>query len=749
VVVQAAGPLIKGSNDTTWKRTYIRNISPRAVQVASWAIDRFDDRSGWTTVDWLKLVGGWTACSLSLIVLVSPTSLGFYVFLNNYQFPPMLWAKTSTRNNGAYDPIPYFDWNYATDPSNLEENLPSRRNQLRNARRRLSILHSREHQLLHQNPPQQYRGFFSDHELTRYFGPDQNSTLLPYKLCMLSEELEKRKYTGAVKPGEAFELDDWMKSLRVLRPPKYMFIVWTATQFRLADKTPGGDWESLHALAERATREAGLTSFWISSKCLRKNKDGLNEDIYRISDVVRGASAIAIIAGPSTNSRHRPMDLKEMLFGVGERKWTLPELILGPKDVPVKIYYRDPEKNYRDNPPPDVRRAEIEARNLPTAIWQDAYLARYLMDHYQGTVALTPLELVVVALKCLANRKVGETRIEQGGRGETSYVLMGLLRRRPKVNVDDSGFEAFARLSLANDIQLLLERLICIMPRNFGQRWDDTSDFWNAELWDIYPSCQVAGIASRDSILLDNVVGGTIKWDRFERVACAQRDAKHRRLIRTLLPISPLIPMSGIVMILLPSGRVIGAILLVLGLIILGVAPYLIRLLYSGKVWDTQAFFFGFEGYMDIKTIEQHIFGGVMGHLSWSPYASTLSDHSPGAHDECNGKDPIENEETLMKVEQAYQPSGKLERRSPKMRIFTLVDTFTMTVTLFEAARPPVAVLVCGAEGGMQRAILCSYRSDTNTFHRETVLRMQTRVLGRMARVSRLRLSILPRDSML
>jgi hypothetical protein len=73
------------------------------------------------------------------------------------------------------------------------------------------------------------------------------------------------------------------------------------------------------------------------------------------------------------------------------------------------------------------------------------------------------------------------------------------------------------------------------------------------------------------------------------------------------------------------------------------------------------------------------------------------------------------------------------------MRIFTLVDTNTMTVTLFEARKPPVAVLICGEEGGMQRAIGCSYQWTTGTCFRETVLRMETPVLAKMARVSRVR----------
>jgi hypothetical protein len=76
------------------------------------------------------------------------------------------------------------------------------------------------------------------------------------------------------------------------------------------------------------------------------------------------------------------------------------------------------------------------------------------------------------------------------------------------------------------------------------------------------------------------------------------------------------------------------------------------------------------------------------------------------------------------------------------MKVFTLVDTYTLTVTMFLAVRPPVAVLLCGHEGGMQRAVMCSYDWSTQTLYRETVLRMETPVLERMFRVNRFRFGL-------
>ncbi|TKA39317.1 hypothetical protein B0A49_13289, partial [Cryomyces minteri] len=83
-----------------------------------------------------------------------------------------------------------------------------------------------------------------------------------------------------------------------------------------------------------------------------------------------------------------------------------------------------------------------------------------------------------------------------------------------------------------------------------------------------------------------------------------------------------------------------------------------------------------------------------------------------------------------------------LDRATPPTAIFTLVDTNTMEVTLFRAVRPPVAFLLCGHEGGMQRAVGVSYDWTTGTCYRETVLRMETPVLEKMDRVSRLRLGL-------
>jgi hypothetical protein len=65
-----------------------------------------------------------------------------------------------------------------------------------------------------------------------------------------------------------------------------------------------------------------------------------------------------------------------------------------------------------------------------------------------------------------------------------------------------------------------------------------------------------------------------------------------------------------------------------------------------------------------------------------------------------------------------------------------------MTVTLFKARRPPVALIVAGSEGGMQRALACSYDITTGTLFRETVLRVPSQIIDRMHALPRIRLGL-------
>jgi hypothetical protein len=286
---------------------------------------------------------------------------------------------------------------------------------------------------------------------------------------------------------------------------------------------------------------------------------------------------------------------------------------------------------------------------------------------------------------------------------------MGLLRQRPNVDGSDTAFQAFARLSLANDSDKLLERMICLLPKR--QRLvgahDDTerpgtntvdvnpstvqkenmerhefanmTDFWDAQLWDIDPICQICAIAEDDTVVIDGAFAAAVHWDSFQRVAITTKETWTRLMSRTYLRGIPVWFGLGTLMVTInsPTTKGIGAIFLVIAIIGIVLAPFLVLHVYSGKVWNTQPWIFGFEGHMDIEEVEMRIFGFPTGRLSWTPYGSSLSRHHLNTKflaTECEGYDPFEEMEGGS--EKAL-PQERLTQDG-KLKIFTLVDTNTM-----------------------------------------------------------------------
>jgi hypothetical protein len=305
------------------------------------------------------------------------------------------------------------------------------------------------------------------------------------------------------------------------------------------------------------------------------------------------------------------------------------------------------------------------------------------------------------------------------------------MRCRPEVERDDSEFRAFARLSLANDCGMLLERLICSQPKNPFADWLTMDDAWDVKLWDIAPHCQVAGIGPGDTVILDGAFGAAIRWESFAPVAHRVRSSWKRFFLWLTIRGVPLYFLVGILFTLVPFLAGLGHIVVTFSLLVIVSSPFLVHIMYGGKAWRRHAWFFGFEGHMDLATTESHIFGTYTGRLRWSPAGSTISIHRENEFGECVGVDPTTEPKVKAMVEQAKV--GQFG----ELKVFTLVDTLTLTVTMFTAVRPPVAVLICGSEGGMQRAVMASYDSKTQTIYKEAVLRMETPILTQMSRVNR------------
>lgn len=385
----------------------------------------------------------------------------------------MFPGKASGEDNGGrYDEFPYRYYGYAKAPRNAAEGL------------RVTSGRSDIRQQVH---------------------PVAERALRPRYLCFINED-------GSISTKN---IEEWT-SKHPGAKLDYLFVAYTTEQFSHDSRN---DLNALHKIAVQATRDAKLTAYWVGCSCMPDERH-MEEDVYRISDVIRGAKALIIAIGANEVAR-KPED---MLKQWGSRMWTYPEVLLSPGST-IKVFNRDgtvPE--------------EVPKQHFARTVWADGTVSRQLVDHYEGSLILSRLEHVTLALMCLHSRETSQYL-----RGDHSYALMGLLRLRPQVDTTDSAFQAFARLSLANDSDMLLERLICTLPKSPNQHWSSMEDAWDAKLWDIYPTCQVAGVGHDDTVIIDGLRGASVRWGRFSRVANLTKVTLKRRILRKLIHWTPLL----------------------------------------------------------------------------------------------------------------------------------------------------------------------------------------------------------------
>jgi len=536
---------------------------------------------------------------------------------------------------------------------------------------------------------------------------------------------------------------------------EYVFVAYTREQFNTQDSQE--DRLKLLGIGVRCAKKANVKAFWVD--CYPVDEDyAEKEDIYRICDIVRSAHSLVIAIDSSRytsqvssttsvdSCKTQPNASTRALKVWGNRAWTLPEVLLCSSQHKITVFDLV-----------SLQGIEHSKHGLGHLAWDDWKEAAILVDHYEGSVHLSPLELISIGYRCLRRRRVRGS--DNDGRHndeprEYAYALMGLLRRRPTTVATDSEFMAFARLSLSNNNDSILERVLCMQPLEQGTRWHEMIDAWGAQLWDIEPSCQIAAIdgiseppfdeeISTQTVVLDGVHGASICWSELAPVPFVKRATSIRRLTSMTLPGIPFIFLLGLFYLLTGTyyriwdgSNVVNdatvavySIVTAVSLAILLASPYLLKNLFYGKFWSTQARFYGIEGYHDIKKLEEQLFGTVNGRLRWSTSTSLQSDVAL-AKDGLNfeGKDP-------------HVPEKLPERHEDGdcRCLFTLVDTYVLEVTAFYAERPPTVVMILGRERGMQRAVLCSYDWRTQAFCREVVLRMKTVVLNRMSRVDKFR----------
>jgi hypothetical protein len=147
-----------------------------------------------------------------------------------------------------------------------------------------------------------------------------------------------------------------------------------------------------------------------------------------MSDIIRAAEHLIVVAKNTvpTDDLNSANAETKALQGWGQRVWTMPEVILSKDDYVTVVTKVDQGKR-------------ISKLHLAEIAWPDAGDSRQLVEHFTN-LPLSRLELVSVAMKCLDNRQLRGKH-----QGDRSYALMGLLRVRPRIDITDSSFQAFAR----------------------------------------------------------------------------------------------------------------------------------------------------------------------------------------------------------------------------------------------------------------------------------------------------------------
>ncbi|PVH86175.1 hypothetical protein DL98DRAFT_545593 [Cadophora sp. DSE1049] len=494
----------------------------------------------------------------------------------------------------------------------------------------------------------------------------------------------------------------------------YLFISFAASHFvKLLPGTEFGrvlDEAELDDRARRLVIKLGMSAYWADYHCRALRQPEATDDVHRFCDVVRGAAQVMILLPDKT---------PQALAFYGQRLWCLPEALLA-RYHRVSICTPDPES------PVDsietVELMEMVSRAWAVQITTNGNLIsdgneetfRLLVEHITGSLTLSRLEYIQVALEALRSRQWREFY-----RRDIAYALMTLISRRPRMDPTDTEFQALARLFLVQDTDRIIERMACMDQARVSDGmsiWFNTNDDLGAKLWDIEPLCQVAGICHDGGIILDGCHGISIRWKDFPRMEYHTGDSWTRTWIRFRLRAATISIFAGAILVGVEhhNGNIVqylGISVAVVGFFLLLFVISRIPEIYGGKIRKSQPWLVGFEGRMPLQRVETVMFGDCIGRLHYTPSSGPYCSKSP------DGRFGIEPPEDITNL----VPRG--------CRLFTLVDTGNMTVTLFFAMKPPSVALICGKEGGMLRTVLCSYERSNNSCVKQCVLRMETPML--------------------
>lgn len=574
---------------------------------------------------------------------------------------------------------------------------------------------------------------------------------------------------------------------------RYVFISYCWKQFVLPEKDQEGnpikDRAKIQRMAQAITLKMEYNAYWLDDQCMselaagQKRSLDLDYDVYTMCDVVRGSAMVAILLGEDSKGARRSW---------GERLWTLPEGLLAPGDT--LTWCHETANGTLDHD-------HIHKIEMASTFWEpatqmvtgcrseDDWPIRILAEHFSGVLPLTRLELLPTIVNALAARDWNNVSKVHS---DMAYAVMGFLHHRIERNEDDSLFQSLARLSLGNDSDHIVERMISFLPdpkassTYAADRELDNSglfrdlfyrDQFSTRVHDITPICDVVGVAYEDdTVIIDNCRAIHIRWKDFKR-AQVQRSDSTRRVIAGFFVAAGLWWLNrGLSLAFywlpywveladLPYGNYTEPVttdqatdinepqatkqtnedpdmyllfilvgFLAVAVVLSAAAPFSIRRLFGGQLEKSAPNLVAFEGVLSLRDIEKTIFGSDNKRLSWSPSATPL----------CARKNARDMQERLgLEPTWAMDPNVELP---PGHHLFTLVDTGDLTATIFLAERPPTVALLCGREGGMVRATLCSWRFENDCLYKETVIRVPSTVYAHAIHKDWLKLCLISQD---
>ncbi|KAG1789524.1 uncharacterized protein HD556DRAFT_776123 [Suillus plorans] len=467
-----------------------------------------------------------------------------------------------------------------------------------------------------------------------------------------------------------------------------------------------------------------FNAYWLDLECLGETPSEENLDVYCMSDVYRRAETTLIMLGRADSGEDK------CWRSWGGRVWTFPEALLS-----SRLCYK-----FRD-------REEVESLSLfqlANLAYTDSEDEQAIVNAYaNGKDPLERLERLTLLKKAIWRRAmagfptpsgpppppkshmIGGGPVTGGGykphKAEQVYALMGFFEHRIQPNHDEDELRALARLSMANDSDRIADRMVSMFPSTTtpGACWYADSDIYDANLWDIVPEIQVAGVTENGALVLDGCRAAAIRWKDFPEIPFATTFSLRRKIVGSIPYFSW--PFIVIGLGIIPhTSRTGGLVLIVIGLLLLFLSPRMFLYSKSGRIIDKQPWLIGVKGVVDRGTVESHLYGGTVAHfprMYFTPSGSLFS--KPEQFSRRIGSD------------EQYKDAKEQEKSGPG-HMYTLIDTCSSTMYYFRAERPPTVCIFAGREGGLGRFVLCSESCKANELHKEMVLRMPTEISQRM-----------------